>query len=154
MENINIEIRIEAVLFNSEGNLLLVEHEKNKKSYWVLPGGHLRPLEKVEKCLQRELEEELSLKNLKVGDLCFADEYINKSKKRHIIKLGFICEVKEEYLKKIKISETEKVVKNFAFFSSTRIFLSMEKFYPSKSFFITLIKNYQNPEKDIKTTIP
>ncbi|MGC8764935.1 MAG: NUDIX domain-containing protein [Brevinematia bacterium] len=145
--DLKIETRIEAVIFNEDGNLLLVEHQKNNKSYWVLPGGHLKPLEKVEKCILRELTEELSLENVKVGDLCFVDEYINKSKKRHIIKIGFICNASKEVLGKIRINENEEVVKNFGFFSSTRIFLSIGKFYPSKTFFITLIKNYQKEAK-------
>jgi len=137
----SIETRIEAVIINKEGNLLLLEHEKNGKRYWVLPGGHLQPLEKLDKCILRELKEELSIEKAIVKDLCFVDEYINKSKKRHIIKIGFICEISESQAEKIKIPENESVIKNFDFLSSTKILLSMEKFFPSKSFLIQLIKN-------------
>ncbi|MCX7820825.1 MAG: NUDIX hydrolase [Brevinematales bacterium] len=141
------EIRLEAILFNKEGKLLLIEHEKNYKRYWVLPGGHLEFMEKFEHCIIRELKEELCLKNVKVTDLCFVDEYINKGKERHVVKIGFICKTDEKNLTKIKIPENEDKIKSYKFFSSSDIFLSMEKFYPDKSFFIELIKKY-NGEKN------
>lgn len=143
-----IEIRLEAILFNKENKLLLIEHEKNLNRYWVLPGGHLEPMEKFEQCLIRELEEELSVKNLKVSDLSFVDEYINKEKNRHVVKIGFICKAEEKELLKIKIPENEKTIKNYKFFSSSEILLSMEKFYPDKLFFIELINKFKNGEKN------
>ncbi len=56
-----IEIRLEAVLFNKEGKLLLIEHKKNSNRYWILPGGHLEPFENFENCIIRELKEELQI---------------------------------------------------------------------------------------------
>ncbi|MEJ5283590.1 MAG: NUDIX domain-containing protein [Brevinematia bacterium] len=143
-----IEIRLEAILFNKDNKLLLIEHEKNSNRYWVLPGGHLEPMEKFEQCLIRELKEELSITNLKVSDLSFVDEYINKEKNRHVVKIGFICQAEEKELSKIKIPENETTIKNFKFFSSSEILLSMEKFYPDKSFFIELINKIKNGEKN------
>jgi ADP-ribose pyrophosphatase YjhB (NUDIX family) len=142
--NDTIEVRVEAVIFNKNNELLLVEHEKLDKRYWVLPGGHLEFGETFEKCIKREIKEELGLENIAVKDFLFLDEYINKKKKRHVVKLGFLCT--SDQLDRINLKQ-DNVLKNFAFFSSTSIFLSVKKFYPSKVFFMELIKKYISQTK-------
>lgn len=137
----SIEVRVEAIIFNKEGKLLLIEHKKNQESYWVLPGGHLEYLERFENGIKRELKEELSIDKVNVVDICFVNEYINDENKRHVVKIGFLCNVDEKEIKKIKISENEVRIKNFGFFSSSDIAISKSKFYPDKDFFIRLIGN-------------
>jgi 8-oxo-dGTP pyrophosphatase MutT (NUDIX family) len=41
--------------------ILLAEHEKGGKHYWVLPGGHRERGETLEEALARELEEEVGI---------------------------------------------------------------------------------------------
>ncbi len=137
-----IEIRLEAVLFNKEGKLLLIQHEKNQKKYWVLPGGHLEPFEKFEVGLKRELKEELSIHEVIVNEIAFVSEYIDE--KRHIVKIGFNCKSEEKSFSKICIPSKEEKIKNFNFFSIEEISLSEEIFYPDKNFFIELIKKYSH----------
>lgn len=136
-----IEIRIEGIIFNREEMLLLVEHEKNGKKYWVLPGGHLEYGETFEECLKRELKEELSIRDVEVKKLLFLDEFINEEEGRHIVKIGFLCKAKN--LDEITLVK-DPVVRNINFFSSTSIISSVDTFYPSKNFMVNLIKNYKN----------
>ncbi len=49
------------VIFNAEGEVLLVEHVFHPQYPWGLPGGWLESRESPDKALEREVEEELGL---------------------------------------------------------------------------------------------
>jgi mutator protein MutT len=50
-----------AVIFNAQGQLLLVERHKGSEHYFALPGGHIDPGEEPEQAVVREVREETGL---------------------------------------------------------------------------------------------
>lgn len=68
----NIRIRIAAIILNNKNEILLVNHKKNNKSYWLFPGGGIEYGETFEQALKRELKEELNLKMKKYQKSCIS----------------------------------------------------------------------------------
>lgn len=60
------------VLFNAEGDVLLVEHVFHPKKPWGLPGGWVNHKEDPADAIRREMHEELSL-DITVGPLLLAE---------------------------------------------------------------------------------
>jgi ADP-ribose pyrophosphatase YjhB (NUDIX family) len=50
-----------AVIFNAEGQLLLIERRKDEEHYFVLPGGQVQDGESAEQAVMREVKEETTL---------------------------------------------------------------------------------------------
>ena len=78
-----------AALLVADGKVLLVNHEKAERSYWVLPGGHVRPGETLADALVREMTEELEL-DVTVGPLVFVHDFI--AEERHVVNHVFRTE--------------------------------------------------------------
>jgi ADP-ribose pyrophosphatase YjhB (NUDIX family) len=76
-----IELRTAAIVVR-DGRILLVNHRKHDRSYWVLPGGHVEKGETLSAALAREMEEELALPVV-VGPLVIVHDFITK--KRHVV---------------------------------------------------------------------
>jgi len=56
---------VKALIRNEEGRLLLLKKERSiKETYWDIPGGRIQKGETLLETLQRELEEEIGLKNI------------------------------------------------------------------------------------------
>jgi 8-oxo-dGTP diphosphatase len=134
-----IQLRVEGVIFNKEGDILLALHQKKNKSYWVLPGGHLEFAEKLEEALKRELQEELGLMSTAVKELLSLDEFINPEEERHIVKVSFLVECPQEDLLDIKVLSKVEAIKEARFFSLESLAQSQDIFYPSKDFYIKLL---------------
>jgi 8-oxo-dGTP diphosphatase len=94
LENKNIRVRIAAIILNKKKELLLVNHVKHGRSYWLLPGGGIEFEEDCFSAIKRELKEELSLKAAKLGHLVFMNETIYPGGKRHILNLYFTVSLK------------------------------------------------------------
>ena len=77
-----------AVAVLHEGRLLLVEHTKNARSYWLLPGGGLEWGESLHDAVAREVREETGLEVV-MGDLLYASETISPDRERHLVHLVF-----------------------------------------------------------------
>lgn len=75
-----------AGLFLRQGKILLAEHEKGGRRYWLLPGGGMEYGESVEETLVRELREEAGLE-IEVGKLLWVVESIPGDKHRHVLNL-------------------------------------------------------------------
>lgn len=80
-----IRIRVGVVVVQ-DGALLLVEHRKGDRRYWVYPGGGLDYGETIAACGERELREETGL-DVEIGPLLFVSESIPPDGHRHVVNL-------------------------------------------------------------------
>lgn len=138
-----IQLRVEAVLLNGDGEILLALHKKKGKSYWVLPGGHVEFGEKMDAALRRELLEELGLEHVSVREMLFTDEFIDTAhtENRHVVKVGFLVRIKKKDESGIRVVEKGESIVDARFFSIYGIESSTDKFYPSKEFLLKLVEN-------------
>jgi 8-oxo-dGTP diphosphatase len=86
-----IKIRVATVLIK-DAEILLVNHRRLGRSYWVLPGGALEMGEPLEKCALREVQEETNLK-IKVDKLLYVIETISPSASKHNLDIIFLGEI-------------------------------------------------------------
>lgn len=103
-------IRVALVIIQNE-KILLVQHCKGGKCYWLLPGGGLDYGETIQECAIRELLEETNLK-VKLKRLLFVSESIPEDRHRHIVNLYFEAEVCGGELKRGK----EQILQDVRFF--------------------------------------
>ncbi len=143
-----IRIRVAGILTNSKNEILLVNHQKHGKSYWLLPGGGVEHGETLDQALKREFEEELSMKNLKVGELLLANDSIYPDGSRHVINLYFAVKSKKSAN---FILMPDHVLKGAAFYSVNNFRKLL--FYPDvKNAIISLwLKGFKEPAGYIKT---
>ncbi len=80
-------IRVAAIIVE-ENSVLLVRHEKDGASYWMLPGGGVEYGETLAEALRRELREELCI-GAEIGPLLLANDSIPENRHRHIVNLYF-----------------------------------------------------------------
>ena len=90
----NIRIRVAALPIKGD-EILLVNHKRMGRSYWVLPGGGLHPGEPLEECARREVLEETGLE-ISIKKFIYLAESISKKRDRHIIDLFYLGEIKGE----------------------------------------------------------
>jgi 8-oxo-dGTP diphosphatase len=84
----NIRIRAAGILTKGD-QILLVRHEKNGKSYWLIPGGGVEFGESVEEALIREFKEEVGL-DIKVGPMVLVHDSIPPNHHRQVLNLYFM----------------------------------------------------------------
>ena len=96
--------------------VLMVEHYKEGKAYWLLPGGGVNLGENAETALKRELKEELSL-DCSVNDLLFVVES-HTNNGDHIIQPTYLVETGNiDSLTR----GSDKRIKGFAFLDQDKI---------------------------------
>lgn len=83
----NIRIRVAGILVKDD-QILLVRHEKDGKSYWLIPGGGVDFGESAEQALIREFQEEVGL-DIKVGKLVLVHDSIPPNHHRQVLNLYF-----------------------------------------------------------------
>ena len=106
----NMRLRVAGVLVHDK-NLLLVQHEKDGKIYWLLPGGGVRLGEPLYDSLKREFYEELNLR-IAVHGLFFVVETISPQGD-HILQPTF--HVTAENIDETQLGSDKRVV-DYAFF--------------------------------------
>ena len=84
--------RVSVIIINEKEEILLVQHKKSNRLYWVLPGGRIEYGEDFATCAVRELKEETNL-DIKFGKVVFLSEAIAPDKSRHIINIYATGEV-------------------------------------------------------------
>ncbi|MBI2421573.1 MAG: NUDIX hydrolase [Candidatus Hydrogenedentes bacterium] len=82
-----IRIRAAAILLH-EGRVLLVEHAKAGRHYWLLPGGGVDYGESLAEAVARELREELHLVGT-VHEPLLINDAIDPEGGRHLVQVGF-----------------------------------------------------------------
>lgn len=109
------QIRVSGIIF-IEKKLVLVQHKKNNKEYWVFPGGRVEFGEKAEKAIVREIKEELNIKS-KVIKFLFYNESIPPDYPIHSLNLFFLL---KPLTFKIKLAK-DLVVKDYKLFTKNEI---------------------------------
>lgn len=78
--------RVSLIIINENKEILLVQHKKGNRFYWVLPGGRIEYGEDFATCAVRELKEETNL-DVKFEKVVFLSEAIAPDRSRHIINI-------------------------------------------------------------------
>lgn len=78
-----------AGVLSEREKILLVCHERDKKRYWLLPGGGVEFGENLKEALKREFLEEVGLR-ISVKNLLFINESIAPDGSRHGIQFTFL----------------------------------------------------------------
>ncbi len=113
-----IRVRV-AVIISKKNKILLVQHQKGERKYWLLPGGGVEFGESIAGALKRELLEECSIAVEPIRPL-FLSDAISPDQSRHIINIVFLAKIvsgkihaeKDNRLKKakfIEINELDKI---------------------------------------------
>lgn len=108
-----LRVRVAALILNEKKEILFVRQMKNKKDYWLLPGGGVEFGESVTEALARELMEELGIE-IEEPKFILLNENIDPKGKKHLIQLVFSVKIKGS---EPKLSLKEKVVLEYKYFS-------------------------------------
>jgi len=82
-----IRIRVGVVIFQDD-HILLVQHHKEGRRYWLVPGGGLEFGESMGECALREVREETGLE-IELGQLLFVSETRFPDASRHLVNFFF-----------------------------------------------------------------
>jgi 8-oxo-dGTP diphosphatase len=103
-----IKIRVAGVYTRGD-EILLVNHVKDGRSYWLLPGGWLEFGESLAAGLERELREECALET-RTGKLLLLAESLPPDRHRHVLNLVYQGEIVAGEAKLNEVSERLKGV--------------------------------------------
>ena len=87
MEEVRPRIRVAGILIE-DNKILLIQHYKNNKKYWLMPGEGNDWGETAKEALIREYKEETNM-DIEVDEFLFLSETIFPNKERHILNLFF-----------------------------------------------------------------
>ena len=104
-EKIRPRVRVAGILIE-DGRILLIEHTKNDKKYWLVPGGGVDWGESASEALIREFKEETSL-DIEVEKFLFISETIAPDRQKHVINLYFKIKKVENSSNIMKLGEEE-----------------------------------------------
>ena len=110
-----MRVRVAGVLVH-DNRLLLVQHEKDSKTYWLLPGGGVGLGERLQDSLVREFTEELN-QQVTVMDLLLVVETVSPQGE-HILQPTFL--VTAENIDDIHLGSDKRVV-DYSFFRQDTI---------------------------------
>lgn len=87
MKEVRPRIRVAGILIE-DNKILLIQHHKNNKKYWLIPGGGNDWGETTKEALIREYKEETNM-DIEVDEFLFFSETISPDKKRHVLNLFY-----------------------------------------------------------------
>ena len=119
-------VRVAGILIENN-KILLIEHKKNDKKYWLIPGGGVDWGESTAEALIREYKEETNL-DVTVDKFLFLSETIAPDKEKHVINLYFKVK-KDENSKAEMILGHETKLNDLIFVSKEEI--ENIKIYPN-----------------------
>ncbi len=89
-----VRVRVGSVIVQ-DGRILLVNHRRMGRSYWVLPGGALEAGESLAACAAREVREETGLE-VHVDRFLYLAEAFSKDGARHSVDVVFLGRLTDE----------------------------------------------------------
>ncbi len=104
---VNVRVRVGVLILN-DNKILLVEHQKNGVSYWLIPGGGLDFGETVVQCAKREVKEETNL-DIDLGRFLFSSESIAPDGSRHVVNLFFLGHIENSCIQELRVGEEERL---------------------------------------------
>ena len=119
-------MRVAGILIENE-RILLIEHSKNDKKYWLVPGGGVDWGESTAESLIREYKEETNL-DIEVESFLFLSETIAPDKEKHVINLYFKVKRKDTSKEDLKLGN-EEMLTDLKFFEKEEI--KNIKLYPN-----------------------
>ena len=140
-EKIRPRVRVAGILIE-DGRILLIEHTKNDKKYWLVPGGGVDWGESASAALIREFKEETSL-DIEVEKFLFISETIAPDKQKHVINLYFKIKKVENSSNIMKLGE-EKILTDLRFIPEDEI--KNIKLYPNIKEKLIKLLNKENIE--------
>ena len=141
IEKIRPRVRVAGILIEDD-RILLIEHTKNNKKYWLVPGGGVDWGESAAEALIREFKEETGL-DIEVEKFLFISETIAPDKQKHVINLYFKIKKAENYSNIMKLGE-EKILTDLRFIPEDEI--KNIKLYPNIKEKLIKLLNKENIE--------
>ena len=118
IEKIRPRVRVAGILIEDD-RILLIEHTKNNRKYWLVPGGGVDWGESAAEALIREFKEETGL-DIEVEKFLFISETIAPDKQKHVINLYFKIKKVENSSNIMKLGE-EKILTDLRFIPEDEI---------------------------------
>ena len=140
-EKIRPRVRVAGILIEDD-RILLIEHTKNNKKYWLVPGGGVDWGESAAEALIREFKEETSL-DIEVEKFLFISETIAPDKQKHVINLYFKIKKAEDSSNIMKLGE-EEILTDLRFIPEDEI--KNIKLYPNIKEKLIKLLNKENIE--------
>ena len=140
-EKIRPRVRVAGILIEDD-RILLIEHTKNNRKYWLVPGGGVDWGESAAEALIREFKEETSL-DIEVEKFLFISETIAPDKQKHVINLYFKIKKAENSSNIMKLGE-EKILTDLRFIPEDEI--KNIKLYPNIKEKLIKLLNKENIE--------
>ncbi len=119
-------VRVAGILIEND-RILLIEHLKKNKRYWLVPGGGVDWGESTAEALIREYKEETNL-DIDVDKFLFLSETIAPDKQKHVINLYFQVRVLKNSIEDMRIGN-EKNLMDLRFITKEEI--EEIKLYPN-----------------------
>ena len=140
-EKIRPRVRVAGILIEDD-RILLIEHTKNNRKFWLVPGGGVDWGESAAEALIREFKEETSL-DIEVEKFLFISETIAPDKQKHVINLYFKIKKVENSSNIMKLGE-EKILTDLRFIPEDEI--KNIKLYPNIKEKLIKLLNKENIE--------
>ena len=141
IEKIRPRVRVAGILIEDD-RILLIEHTKNNRKYWLVPGGGVDWGESAAEALIREFKEETGL-DIEVEKFLFISETIAPDKQKHVINLYFKIKKAENSSNIMKLGE-EKILTDLRFIPEDEI--KNIKLYPNIKEKLIKLLNKENIE--------